>query len=111
MAITFSGDDGIKFTDGTVKGSAVIGFHQIGSYVFADVKNLPTAGQDIPWGVIARGDELYGSDRAGSRDPNPVSTAETLWQCCGFSITADRASLSFSYNASCTHLGCSSAQS
>ncbi len=95
MAITFNGDTGIEFPDGTVKGSAhsAIAVLGIGSYVFADTKSLPSLSNDIPYGAVARGDELYGSDRAGSRDPNPVSTSDTRWQASGFSTNTDRAML------------------
>ena len=90
MSITFSGNTGIEFCDETVKESAFYGYHEVGSYVFADTNGQPNISQDILWGTIARGDELYGTDRAGSRDSNPVSTSETLWQAAGFSTNSDR---------------------
>ena len=94
MAISFNGDDGVKFPDGSVKGSySTPTFLGVGSYVFADTAALPNSSYDIQFGAILRGNQIYASDRAGSRDPNPVSTSATLWQSCGFATNTDRAVL------------------
>ena len=90
MAISFSGDNGITFADGTTKDTRVPLAGEIGSYVLA---SKPATAPNFEFGSVWDGGQLYPTNRVISARRPTALPAGTVWQCCGWSAFGDRGTL------------------